>query len=105
MSVSERKFVENLKKCIRAADSIGGQPAQRAKARQRRPMGNHDVRLTTRHLRVEGIDLDFDVKRDGRMLGTLSISEGGLLWRPANFQKRNGISVSWAEFASWAESE
>jgi hypothetical protein len=52
---------------------------------------------------VTRVDLEFTVKIDGAMLGTLSVSEGGLHWRPANYSKRNGIPVSWAEFAAFAE--
>jgi hypothetical protein len=70
---------------------------------------DHTVRLSTRNLLLAGIDLDFDVKKGGRQLGTLSVSEGGLLWRPAGAQRRKGrakagIKISWAQFSRWAES-
>jgi hypothetical protein len=70
---------------------------------------DHTVRLSTRNLLLAGIDLDFEVKKGGRRLGTLSVSEGGLLWRPAGSHRRKGrakagIKVSWAQFARWAES-
>lgn len=74
-----------------------------------RPSQAHDVRLSTRNLRVEGIDLDFEVTRGGERRGTLSVSRGGLLWRPARTHRRKGaakagIRISWAEFEAWAES-
>jgi hypothetical protein len=65
---------------------------------------DHDVRLSTNNLRVAGIDLDFDVKLSGKVLGTLSVSEGGLRWRAAHTQKKNGIPIPWSEFRDWAES-
>lgn len=70
---------------------------------------DHTVRLSTRNLLLAGIDLDFEVKKGGRRLGTLSVSEGGLLWRPAGSHRRKGrakagIKISWAQFARWAES-
>jgi hypothetical protein len=64
---------------------------------------DHDVRLSTKNLHIEGIDLDFEVKVDGSVLGTLSVSEGGLLWRPANRQKRYGTKISWTRFAQLVE--
>ena len=67
-------------------------------------MADHEVRMSTKNLLLGGIDLDFDVKVDGEVLGTLSVSEGGLNWRPKNFQKRNGIPVTWKEFDTWMTS-
>lgn len=77
---------------------------------RRRPgAGDHDVRLSTQNLLVRGIDLDFEVKRGGHRLGTLSVSEGGLKWRPLGQrrkkgQAKGGVPISWKEFADWAES-
>lgn len=67
-------------------------------------MADHDVRMTTKNLHVRGIDLEFQVKVDGGVLGTLSVSEGGLHWRPCNVSKKRGVDITWAEFADWAES-
>jgi hypothetical protein len=71
--------------------------------------GDHTVRLSTRNLLLAGIDLDFEVQKAGRKLGTLSVSEGGLLWRPSRAHRRRGrakagIKISWSRFAKWAES-
>jgi hypothetical protein len=60
--------------------------------------------MATKNLHIRGIDLEFQVKVDGAMLGTLSVSEGGLHWRPRHGTKRHGIEISWPEFAEWAES-
>lgn len=67
-------------------------------------MADHEVRLTTRNLLVAGIDLTFDVKRDGGVLGTLEVSEGGLRWRPRSKARGRGVPITWSEFAEWAES-
>lgn len=67
-------------------------------------MADHEVRLSTRNLLVAGIDLTFDVKRDGNVLGTLKVSEGGLHWRPRAKMHGHGVRISWTEFAEWAES-
>jgi hypothetical protein len=67
-------------------------------------MPDHDVRITTKRMVVKGIDVDFDVKVDDSVLGTLSISEGGLRWRSRNQQARFGEQISWSDFAAWAES-
>ncbi|MBF6216416.1 hypothetical protein IU436_29510 [Nocardia farcinica] len=68
-------------------------------------MADHEVRLSTKGLAVKGIDLSFDVKIDGKVLGTLLVSEGGLDWRPKHARRRNPIQIGWAEFAHWAEGE
>lgn len=68
-------------------------------------MADHEVRLSTTNLLVRGIDLNFDVKLDGAILGTLAVSEGGLRWRPKNYQARHGEQISWTEFADWAEGQ
>ena len=67
-------------------------------------MTEHEVRLSTKHLPLTGIDLDFDVKQDGRVLGTLSVSSGGLTWRPKSYQKKNGWKASWTQFDTWIRS-
>jgi hypothetical protein len=68
------------------------------------PMADHEVRLSTQNLLVAGIDIRFDVKVDGAVLGTLSVSEGALHWRPKGRQKSFGEEIPWREFAKWAES-
>jgi hypothetical protein len=104
--LTEAEFLERLHRSVEEAETAATDPPVASRARRkRRRVGDHDVRLTTEKMRVSGIDLEFDVKIDGLMLGTLAVSEGGLLWRPSNYQKRNGIPIAWSEFAEWAESE
>ncbi|BCK57117.1 hypothetical protein [Nocardia wallacei] len=64
-------------------------------------MADHDVRLSTNNLRINGIDLHFDVKVDGAVLGTLSVSEGSLDWRPKG--QHRAIPIPWTTFANWAQ--
>ena len=64
----------------------------------------HDVRLSTQNLPLTRTDLDFEVKQDGKVLGTLSVSSGGLNWTPRNYQKKNGWKVDWVAFDTWARS-
>ncbi|SUE28949.1 Uncharacterised protein [Nocardia farcinica] len=68
-------------------------------------MADHDVRLSIKGLEVKGIDLSFDVKIDGKVLGTLQVSEGSLDWRPKHARRNNPIQISWTEFARWAEGD
>ena len=48
-------------------------------------------------------DVEFQVKEDGIMLGTLMISRGSLVWFPAN--TRNGRKMDWGKFAKLMEQE
>ncbi|MFW0872975.1 hypothetical protein [Rhodococcoides corynebacterioides] len=65
-------------------------------------MPDHDVRLSTKNFNVRGIDLEFTVKLDAAVLGTLAVSEGGLACRPKG--KQWTVPITWFEFAEWAES-
>ena len=38
-------------------------------------------------------DIEFDVKRDEAMLGTLKVSQGGIVWRPRDY--RYGYFLNW----------
>lgn len=68
-------------------------------------MADHEVRLTTKGpgLLLNRVDLCFQVKIDGKVLGDLLVSEGGLDWRPKN--KRTPVPITWSEFAQWAEQD
>jgi hypothetical protein len=102
--LTEAEFLKRLADDLAATDPASSNTPTPLPRRARRTMADHDVRLSTTNLRVAGIDMEFTVKTDGQTLGTLGVSEGGLLWRPANRQKKNGVSISWAEFSEWAES-
>lgn len=66
-------------------------------------MPDHEVRLSTSNLVVKGINLEFQIKIDGLILGALAVSEGGLEWTPKRGRSR--IPIGWREFANWAEGE
>lgn len=68
-------------------------------------MADHEVRLSTQNFLVAGIDLAFEVKVDGATLGTLSVSEGGLDWRPRHGRRKSPIAVSWTEFDRFARTK
>jgi hypothetical protein len=84
------------------------EPAERRRGgvslREEIRVADHHVRLTTGNFRIRGIDLEFEVRVDGSMLGTLSVSEGGLHGRPRHGRKPHGIPIGWTEFADWATS-
>ena len=67
-------------------------------------MADHEVRFSANNVRVAGIDFEFDVKIDGKIRGTLYVSEGNLQWRPKNARKFGSIPIAWKAFAEWAES-
>lgn len=48
-------------------------------------------------------NVQFQVRRDGDLLGTLKISKGGLDWYRKNARKRTG-TCGWEEFQAWMES-
>lgn len=102
--LTEAEFLKRLRDNLADIDQRSSSNSTPVPRRKRRNMADHDVRLSTSNLRVAGIDLEFTVKTDGRTLGTLGVSEGGLLWRPTNRRKKNGVAISWAEFAEWAQS-
>jgi hypothetical protein len=67
-------------------------------------MADHEVRVSTKNLLIGGIDVHFAVKVDAKVLGTLSVSEGGLSWRPKHGRSGHELPISWTDFAEWAES-
>jgi len=42
----------------------------------------HEVTFTVPERPLERKDIEFNVKSDGAMLGTLKVSRGGIVWRP-----------------------
>ncbi len=42
----------------------------------------HDVTFIVPARPLESKDIEFDVKGQGAMLGTLKVSRGGIVWRP-----------------------
>ena len=46
-------------------------------------------------------DVEFAVNKDGTKLGTLKVSNGTIVWQPAN--KNRGHKITWAEFDKFAQ--
>lgn len=63
------------------------------------PDHNVEIRRIPR-LIIGKSDIIFDIKKNGEMLGSLRISKGHLVWRPANNQF--GYWLNWSNFSSVA---
>lgn len=61
----------------------------------------HDVKFSIRDRDLGKIDLELCVKNDGRKLGELHISKGGIDWYPKSAQQP--ISLKWADLARLIE--
>lgn len=57
---------------------------------------SHNVRFTVPERPLGKVDIEFDVKRDGAMLGTLKVSKGSVEWRPRGYTF--GFHLDWSEF-------
>jgi hypothetical protein len=61
-------------------------------------MAKHEVGLDVKMLVAVGnVDVEIPVKADGRALGRLRISKGGVDWTPARKQKP--YRMTWEQFA------
>ena len=56
-------------------------------------MAEHVVTFTVPQRPLERRDIEFDVRADGEMLGTLKVSRGGMVWRPRDHTY--GYYLSW----------
>ena len=66
----------------------------------------HDVLfkvLTQSKLSDGGKGIEFEVKQDDCILGTLRVSKGGLVWFPVNAQK--GHQADWSNFNSFMQEQ
>lgn len=59
-------------------------------------MATHDVRFEIPKRALGVADVKFQVRRDGKMLGTLTVSNGSAVWFPAN--SRYGHKMNWKKF-------
>lgn len=66
-------------------------------------MPKHRVTVTLPSHELTGVDLKLDVVADGKKLGELLVSRGGLTWKPRG-RKTNMVGASWEQFADWMES-
>jgi hypothetical protein len=59
-------------------------------------MARHDVRFTIPERKLGYSDIEFYVWSDDERLGTLMVSKGAVVWRPAN--KKRGYAMAWPSF-------
>ena len=64
-------------------------------------MPTHDVSMNLSHpITVMNVDVEFEVRSDGELMGKVQISRGGIDWMPFKSHPR---AASWEQFASWME--
>ena len=63
----------------------------------------HQVNFTVPARPVGNKDIEFDVKKDTAMFGTLKVSKAGIVWRPRD--SRYGYFLSWNKLGLVAEAE
>ncbi len=56
----------------------------------------HQVTFSVPERPLERKDIEFDVKTDGEMLGTLKVRRGGIVWRQKNYTF--GYYLTWEKF-------
>jgi hypothetical protein len=65
-------------------------------------MADHDVSFTIPERALGKADIEFKIKRNDSAFGRLRVSEGSLVWIPAD--KTYGYKLGWKEFAELAQS-
>ena len=63
----------------------------------------HQVSFTVPPRPVGYKDIEFDVKKDGAMLGALKVSQAGIVWRPRDYHY--GYFLSWNKLDQVVERE
>lgn len=61
----------------------------------------HDVRFSVTERELSNYPIIINVKKDGKALGTLEVSKGGVTWFPR--KKRKMPPLSWKQFAEIME--
>jgi hypothetical protein len=65
-------------------------------------MAAHTVKLKVEHpLNVGNLGVEFEVRRGGKLLGKLEVTQTTLEWTPA--KARNPRKASWQDFGDWME--
>lgn len=60
-------------------------------------MADHDVNFNVPERELKRAPIEFRVKRNGALMGTLFVSEGGLEWFPP--KKQSGHKLGWKRLA------
>ena len=64
-------------------------------------MATHDVTMNLSHpITVMNVDVEFEVRSDGELMGKVQISRGGIDWMPF---KSHPWAATWEQFAAWME--
>jgi len=66
-------------------------------------MAKHDVFFNIPQRALGKADVEFQVKRDGSILGTLAISNGSIVWFPRG--TTYGLKMGWAKFDKLMQDE
>lgn len=64
-------------------------------------MADHDITFTIPERALGKADIEFKVKRNESAFGRLRVSEGSLVWIPAD--KTYGYKLNWMQFAEFAQ--
>jgi len=64
-------------------------------------MAQHKVLMTLPPREIKRADASFQVKRDGRVFGTLEISNGSVVWYPSG--TTYGRKIGWKKFHDMME--
>jgi hypothetical protein len=64
-------------------------------------VSNHDVSFTIPERPLGKADIEFKIKRNGSAFGRFRVSEGSLVWIPAD--KSYGYKLKWVEFDQLAK--
>ena len=65
-------------------------------------MAKHDVSFSVPQRPLGRADVEFLIKRDGKVHGTLAISNGSVVWFPKGASY--GLKVGWAKFEEMMQS-
>jgi hypothetical protein len=67
-------------------------------------MAAHSVKMLVEHpLNVGNLGVEFEVRKGGKLLGKLQISQTSIDWTPA--KARNPRKAGWQEFGDWMENK
>jgi len=66
-------------------------------------MAKHTVTVDVPKRQITRADVKFQVKADGKMLGTLTVSKGAVVWFP--FKTKYGYKMGWKKFNQIMTSE
>ena len=64
-------------------------------------MAQHDVSFTVPERALGKADLEFRVKRDGKVLGRLKVSNGTIVWVPKDASY--GYKMGWVDFDEYMQ--